>query len=93
MGAEDAGWHIISKTGMGDTMTAKGSSTKSPADLLKKRDVPQFIVVNFAAQVIVEVKNTVDAEDLAREKVIRNPELLKMESMYRKQPTKKQRRS
>ena len=64
----------------------------APSKVLRKRDVPQFIVCNFVAQVTVEVKNTVLAEDTARELLKKQPDLIKLESMYRKQPAKYQRR-
>lgn len=47
-----------------------------------KKEKPMTVVCNFVAEVRVEVTNSAYAEDAAREKLAKHPEIWKLESLY-----------
>jgi len=47
-----------------------------------KKEKPLTVICNFVAEVRVEVTNSAYAEDAAREKLAKDPELWKLESLY-----------
>lgn len=57
-----------------------------------KKEVPQTIIVNFAAQVEVTIPKAsliVSIEDMAREVLKTHPDLWKLESLYSKKKPKR----